>query len=207
MKKRVIGFYDYTVILTYLGMFMAFQGIIFAVKDIFPAALLFLAGSLVCDTMDGRVARAKKNRAEEEKQFGVQIDSLCDMVSFGIFPAVIFYCWGLESIVDISLLGFYCLCCVIRLGFFNVLAQNKDSDEPAAYHGLPVVGLALFVPAAWLIGLLVPEVIFHFVLRFMLVAFGLLYIWDFPVNKPKMWKLGILGLVFLVPLLLGSFLM
>ena len=83
MKKRVIGFYDYTVILTYLGMFMAFQGIIFAVKGIFPAALLFLAGSLVCDTMDGRVARAKKNRAEEEKQFGVQIDSLCDLLLLG----------------------------------------------------------------------------------------------------------------------------
>lgn len=201
--KKIIGFYDHTVILTYAGLVMALEGIIHAVRGAFPAALLFLAGALFCDTMDGKVARAKKNRTDAEKQFGIQIDSLCDMVSFGVFPAVIFYSWGLETILDFVLLAFYCLCCVIRLGYFNVLAQSKQKDEQCAYHGLPVVGLSIFVPFAWLLGILLPGVAFRFFLRTLLLVFGWLYILDFRVNKPKVWHLAVMTAIFFVPLFFG----
>lgn len=201
--RKVIGFYDHTVVLTYGGLIFALGGIICAFRGAFPTALLLLAGSLFCDTMDGKVARSKKNRTAEEKQFGVQIDSLCDMVSFGVFPAVLCYSWGLTTGADFALMAFYCLCCVIRLAYFNVLAQNKTGDEPSAYHGLPVVGLAMVIPAAWLLGIFLPPMAFRWVLRGLLLVFGWLYILDFPVNKPKIWQLAIMAVMFFVPLFLA----
>lgn len=201
--KKIIGFYDYTVIFTYMGLALALEGIIQAVRGVFPGALLLLAGALFCDTVDGKIARTKKNRTEQEKQFGIQIDSLCDMVSFGVFPAVIFYAWGLETLIDFVLLAFYCLCCVIRLAYFNVLELNKQTGEPTVYHGLPMVGLSIFVPAAWLLGLCIPPAVFCMILRGMLVVFGLLYILDFKVNKPKLLHLAIMALIFFVPLIIA----
>ena len=200
--KKFIGIYDYTVVLTYTGLICALLGIIFAIKGDFTAALLFLGGALLCDTMDGRVARAKKDRTETEKQFGIQIDSLCDVISFGVFPAVICISMGLDSLADYCLLAIYCLCCVIRLGYFNVLAQNEEPETPKGYHGLPVVGMAMFLPAAFLLGMWIPPVAFRVLLRCMLILFGCLYILDFRVKKPKMWLLSLLAAVYLIPMTL-----
>ena len=142
------------------------------------------------------------DRTETEKQFGIQIDSLCDVISFGIFPAVICITMGLDSLADYCLLAIYCLCCVIRLGYFNVLAQNEEPEAPKGYHGLPVVGLAMFLPAAFLLGMWIPPVAFRVLLRCMLILFGCLYILDFRVKKPKMWILSLLAAVYLIPMTL-----
>lgn len=197
--KKFIGIYDYTVILTYAGLLSALLGMTLEAKGEFLLALICLGCSLVCDTLDGRVARAKKNRTEIEKQFGIQIDSLCDVISFGVFPAVMFYASGVNTAVDYALLGFYCLCGVIRLGYFNVLAANKKEGEESVYHGLPIVTMGIFTPIAYMIKLWVPTVAFVYVLRLMLLAFGLLYILDVKVKKPPMWILSILCLVFWAP--------
>ena len=85
----MIGFYDYTVILTYLSLLSAVTGIGLAVARHPLLAILCLMFSGLCDMFDGRVARTKKNRTAEQKGFGIQIDSLCDIVAFGILPAVI----------------------------------------------------------------------------------------------------------------------
>ena len=101
---RFIGFYDYTVILTYLSVASAVVGMIFAHKGIFGAAMLCLFLSGFCDAFDGTVARTKKNRAEDEKAFGIQLDSLCDVVSFGAAPAFACYCMGVDSFAGIVIL-------------------------------------------------------------------------------------------------------
>lgn len=82
----MIGFYDYTVILTYLSLLSAVTGIGLAVARHPLLAILCLMFSGLCDMFDGRVARTKKNRTAEQKGFGIQIDSLCDIVAFGILP-------------------------------------------------------------------------------------------------------------------------
>ena len=82
----MIGVYDYTVILTYLSLLSGASGIIVCLKGIGHPYLgmFFLLFSGLCDTFDGKVARSKKNRTEREKRFGIQIDSLSDLVAFGV---------------------------------------------------------------------------------------------------------------------------
>ena len=146
----MIGFYNYTVWMTYAGLLCAIFGMFQAVEGNFVPAMMCLGASLICDTLDGRIARSKTDRTEQESLFGVQIDSLCDTVSFGIFPAVLCYCLGLRDWLSLLVMSYYCVCCVIRLGYFNVLAQEKEPGGKSTYHGLPVVGLAVILPAALL---------------------------------------------------------
>ena len=80
----MIGFYDYTVILTYISFASAVSGIFCASTGHVRWAIVFLTFSGLCDMFDGKIARTKKERTEDEKNFGIQIDSLCDVVCFGI---------------------------------------------------------------------------------------------------------------------------
>lgn len=195
----MIGFYDYTVILTYIGALAGLTSIVLSMEDRFMAAILCLALALFCDTTDGMVARAKKGRTVQEMMFGIQIDSLCDVISFGVAPAGMFYALGMKSVLDMVLLGAYVLCCVIRLGYFNVLAGQAELGKKGDYHGLPVVCLTVMVPALYLLDLMVPEALSLWVLRLGMALFGFLYILDFKVKKPNIWKLLAMVLVFWVP--------
>ena len=88
---RLIGFYDYTVILTYLGLASSVLGMTRAIHGDYKFAIFCLAFLGICDAFDGRIARTKKDRTEDEKNFGIQLDSLCDVICFGVFPALICY--------------------------------------------------------------------------------------------------------------------
>ena len=136
----MIGFYDYTVVLTYISLMCSVFGITQAIGGHYRTAIICLALSGLFDMFDGKIARTKKNRTDDEKLFGVQIDSLCDVVCFGAFPAVICYVLGVRGILGTIVLAYYCVCSVIRLGFFNVLETNRQRVEEGAnkyYHGLP----------------------------------------------------------------------
>lgn len=199
----MIGFYDYTVILTYLGALLGLLGISMSLGGCFRSAILCMAGALICDTLDGMVARRKKDRTRQEMLFGIQIDSLCDLVSFGLCPSVMFYMLGMDSIWDKLLLGAYCLCCVIRLGYFNVLANEAELGTKGDFHGLPVVCLDVMVPALYLLFRLTGNCLW--ILRAATVTFGFLYILDFPVKKPVLWKFVAMGMVVLAPLVIVLF--
>ena len=198
----MIGFYDYTVVLTYLGALFGLLGITMSIRGQYLSAILCMAGALACDTLDGIVARKKKNRTKNEMLFGIQIDSLCDLVSFGACPAVMFYMLGMKGIWDMLLLGAYCLCCVIRLGYFNVLAMQAELGTKGDYHGLPVVCLDVMVPAVYLLFLLVPQSLGLWVLRLAVAVFGFLYILDFKVKKPVLWKFIAMGAAVAVPVVI-----
>ena len=76
---------------------------------------------------DGKVARSKKDRTDDEKAFGIQIDSLCDVVCFGIFPAMICYLLGVRGPIGLLLIAFYCINSVIRLAYFNVMEAKTGT--------------------------------------------------------------------------------
>lgn len=196
----MIGFYDYTVILTYLGALAGLLGISLSMSSKFLGAILCMAAALACDTLDGMVARRKKNRTRQEMLFGIQIDSLCDLISFGLCPSVLFYMLGMNSLFDELLLGAYCLCCVIRLGYFNVLATEAELGTKGDFHGLPVVCLDVMVPAVYLLFRLTGDCLW--ILRAAAAVFGFLYILDFPVKKPVLWKFAAMGVVVLVPMVI-----
>lgn len=198
----MIGFYDHTVILTYLGALAGLLGVSMSVRGRFPEALLCMAAALICDTLDGIVARRKKNRTRGEMLFGIQIDSLCDLVSFGLCPSVMFYMLGMKTLGDLVLLGAYCLCCVIRLAYFNVLAMEAELGVKGDYHGLPVVCLDVMTPTVYLLFRLMPQSCSLWILRAASAVFGFLYILDFRVKKPGPWKLLAMAAVVAVPMVI-----
>ena len=188
---RWIGFYDYTVILTYLSLFSGLIGMKNAADGRLGAAIVFLLVSGFCDLFDGVVARSKKGRTEDEKNFGIQLDSLCDIVCFGVFPAVFLYFSGMDSWFGILILLFYVLCALIRLAFFNVLEINRQRSEGGCakgYRGLPVTSAAIIFPIVYALGLAVPQISMGLYYAAALLS-ALLFIADFHVPKLDIAKL------------------
>lgn len=83
----MLGVYNYTVVLTYIGMLVGFTGTSLAMSGNLHNALLCLMVAGFCDMFDGRIASTKV-RTVQEKRFGIQIDSLSDLICFGVLPAV-----------------------------------------------------------------------------------------------------------------------
>jgi len=189
---RLIGVYDYTVILTYMSLCSAVIGIVFADKGRFTAAVLCILISGICDAFDGMVARTKKNRTEDEKAYGIQVDSLCDVVSFGVCPAYVCYCMGTDGWIGVILVMVYCLCAMIRLAFFNVLEGNRQKTEGGcnkAYRGLPVTSISMIFPVVYLLKFVASEQVFGVILHMMLAVVAFLFVLDFTVKKLDFSKL------------------
>ena len=184
---RFIGFYDYTVILTYLSLLSAVSGMIFAAEGNFTAAIVCLFLSGFCDAFDGIVARSKKNRTDDEKSFGIQLDSLCDVVSFGVFPAFLCCRMGVSGVVGLACVFGYSLCALIRLAFFNVLEEKRQKTETGCnktYRGLPVTSISIIFPLVYCLRFVMPEAAFVILLHVMLALTAFLFILDFSVKKP-----------------------
>lgn len=193
---RLIGFYDYTVILTYVSLLSAVLGMSLSSRGHFTAAILCLMLSGLCDAFDGIVARSKKNRTEDEKSFGIQIDSLCDVISFGVFPAILFFHMGMNGILGIACLFVYVLCAVIRLAFFNVLEEKRQREEGGCnktYRGLPVTSSSMIFPVFYLLRFVVKEPVFTVLLHVVMAATAFLFVLDFSVKKPNWLRLFGLG--------------
>lgn len=164
-------------------------GITQAIHGDYKQAIFCLAFSGICDAFDGRVARTKKNRTEDEKNFGIQLDSLCDVICFGAFPALICYLLGVRGVLGLFLIFFYCTCAVIRLAFFNVLEANRQKTEGGSnkeYRGLPVTSIAFILPLTFWVQFIVPEFWFLVLLHLVLGVVGFLFILDFKLRKPSL---------------------
>ena len=189
---RLLGFYDYTVILTYMSLLSAFAGMILSGQGMYTAAVLCLMFCGICDAFDGTVARTKKNRTEDEKAFGIQIDSLCDAVSFGVFPALLSVRMGLNGILGMAIAAIYSLCAVIRLAFFNVQEAKRQQAEEGkrkTYRGLPVTSISMIYPVIALLQLFLPADAFRVVLHIVMAATAFAFVLDFSVKKPDFDKL------------------
>lgn len=111
-------------------------------EELHRAALLIVF-SMFFDMMDGRVARLTKTQSA----FGVQIDSLADVISFGVAPAVLVHAWTLDRFgtLGLAVSFLFCACAAIRLARFNVLTMGEDGkpSRPSKYFlGLPTPGAA-----------------------------------------------------------------
>lgn len=168
----MLGYYNYTTFLTYLSLMSAGLGIVTSLGgDGHPyAGMFFLLFCGLCDAFDGKVARTKKNRTEEECNFGVQIDSLSDIVAFGVLPV----CIGaalikadllaafkngqalgkVTTVLLAAVMALYLLTGMIRLAYFNVTEEQRQKTETGArkyYYGLPITSAALVFPTVLLV--------------------------------------------------------
>lgn len=189
---KFLGVYDYTVILTYMSLASAVYGITLASSGRFTAAVLCLMLSGLCDAFDGTVARSKPNRTEDEKSFGIQLDSLCDIISFGVFPALLCYHLGVTGVLGRILLCIFCICGVSRLAYFNVQeSKRKPSEENGRkfFHGLPITSSSMMIPLAYCTRSFLSDGAFVNVLQAVLAGLAFFFILDFRVPKPDVKRL------------------
>ena len=200
----MIGFYDYTLILTLLSLVSSVFGMTQAIDGHVKVAILCLAFSGLCDAFDGKVARTKKNRSDDERSFGIQLDSLCDMVAFAALPAVICYLLGVRGYIGCIAISYYCICGVIRLSFYNVKEINRmQMEEPTekVYYGLPITSITIILPTVFLLELVVPQDVFPVLLIVMLFVVGTCFILDFKIYRPG--KLVLIGLIVIMAVVIG----
>lgn len=213
----MIGFYDYTVILTYASLLSAGIGIFVSLSGIGHPywGTFFLLFCGLCDAFDGMVARTKKNRTQMQKSFGIQIDSLTDLVAFGVLPACIgmaltrtspflrqMFDRNQEAIalrfVGVAIfvvLALYILAALIRLAYFNVTEEERQRSEGGTrkvYTGLPVTSAALIFPSVMMLQYLLPMDISFLYFPVVLIT-GYLFLCKFQI--PKLHLRGILVLV------------
>jgi CDP-diacylglycerol--serine O-phosphatidyltransferase len=184
-KKMLLGYYDYTVILTYCGMLSAFAGILNAVNGNFRLSLIFLMFTGFCDMFDGAVA-STKDRNKSEKRFGIQIDSLSDLISFGVLPAVFVYMYSEKTALSAIASSLYLLFALIRLSYFNVLEeerQDSTSESRSEYLGVPVTTSALLLPLVYLLyeGGIIRNILWFSVI---ILVLGKFFVIAVKVRKP-----------------------
>ena len=201
----MIGFYDYTVVVTYISLISSIMGMFFAIDGKLPLAVFCLAFSGLCDMFDGKIARTKMNRTDDEKAFGIQIDSLCDVVCFGIFPIILGYQLGMCKIYSLMILAFYGVAGVIRLAYFNVMEekrQSETSENRKYYQGLPITSMSVIMPLLFMVSVFFPGFRYFLVcLHIAMLLVGFLFILNFRFRKPTNRELVILVAVVAVAVL------
>ena len=197
MKKIFLGVYHPSVLLTYLGLSLSLYGIFYGRSLAFSLILLLLAG--LCDTFDGMVANSFQ-RTELEKAFGVQIDSLADMISFGVFPVQIYLQYFAKlGIFSFALSVVYLLSVVTRLAYFNASGGEKRDY----FIGLAVTYASFFIPCYGLLSLYFSiEKILPGELLYVLLSF--FFVFHFKMKKPSLKaRIGLLLLAVLFVILLA----
>ena len=198
----IVGKWNKSVILTYAGMLFAVLGMVLAFtcgKINYAMCCLMVAG--VCDLFDGMVARRCK-RTEEEKKFGIELDSIVDTLSFVALPVCIFISMGLTKVWDIVIFMFFALAGVARLAYFNVCQEeNDDKDSPIKYYtGMPVTYAALIFPVIYLLHVWLGIDVASYLLCACMAVMAVFYILRIKFIKP-----GKKGYIFLMLLAIAMF--
>ncbi len=178
----MLGFWNKAVYITYFGAFAAVCGLLLAITyNNIDYAFIGMILADICDMFDGKIARHMKNRKEIEKDFGVQIDSLADIVCFITVPAITLYFFGLREVYQIILLALYVVCGIVRLAYFNVAMSDKNKAI-SYYQGLPV---PVSVPIFGLVWLLSGIINFDAVLVYTILVpiVGFLHISKIRIKK------------------------
>lgn len=187
----MVGIYNYTVLMTYFGVVSAVVGIGLSMYGRTSMAIVCLMISGFCDLFDGSIAKTRK-RSEQEKKFGIQIDSLADMICFGVLPAAIGYSIGLTKWYEAVVLVLFVLAALIRLAYYNVTEDELQFNEKASrqyYDGLPVTTIALLVPLIYTLRPVMKSgFLLLYVLCLLLTAIAFL-------TKFKVRKLGMKGMI------------
>ena len=131
-KKRNRGIYLLPNLFTTGALFSGFYAIASAISGRYETAAILIFVSLVLDGLDGRVARMTNTQSD----FGAEYDSMADMVSFGVAPAIVMYLWSLSSLGQAGLIGAFVHLAggALRLARFNTQLTTQDKRY---FQGLP----------------------------------------------------------------------
>jgi CDP-diacylglycerol--serine O-phosphatidyltransferase len=136
------GVYILPNLITTAGLFSGFYSVIASLRGEFLVAAIAIMAANVFDALDGRIARLTHTTS----RFGIEYDSLCDLVAFGVAPGLLVYCWALAPWGTFGWLAasLYVTCGALRLARFNV---QFDNVEKRHFIGLPIPAAAEVVAA------------------------------------------------------------
>lgn len=162
-----IGVYSLSVFFSYIAVILAFLACYFALNgDVKVTLILYLLVGLI-DVLDGKFANLFK-RAEFEKKYGVQIDTVLDVFNYTAVPIVILYFLGFNQLVDIILYVIYTFCVTTRLAYFNTLVD----DNKNIFYGVPSTMIVFGLPIMLIIYTLTNSIwIFRILLLIMSLSF------------------------------------
>jgi CDP-diacylglycerol--serine O-phosphatidyltransferase len=161
------------------GLLCAVLGVYFAVLGNFPAAIIGVIWATLFDWGDGIIARQMKGRTEESRAFGGQLDSLIDIVSFGVLPALILLSYGEFSPLFLPGAFLIIAACAIRLSYFNVFGLNEDSS----YIGMAVDNNGIILAFVFLFESILNHTFFSLLIYLIIVAMAVLNV--APIRTPK----------------------
>jgi CDP-diacylglycerol---serine O-phosphatidyltransferase len=142
LRIRRRGIFLLPNLFTLAALFFGFYAILQAINQDFDKACVAVFVAMVLDSLDGRVARMTKTQSA----FGAELDSLSDMVSFGVAPAIVMYEWAIGAIayrqLGMVVAFVYCACAALRLARFNVQINVTDNRF---FSGLPSPAAAALV--------------------------------------------------------------
>ena len=169
---------DWPNICSLVGLLCAVLAIHFAVLEVFPAAMIGMIWAVFFDWSDGIVARRMK-RTEEQRVFGGQLDSLIDIISFGICPAVVLLSYGHFSPWFIPGAFIVVATGVIRLSYFNVFGLVDEST----YMGLALDNNVIVLVFVFLFNGVMSRAGFAVALYILLIFLAALNV--APIKTPK----------------------
>ena len=179
-----IGKWNKSVYLTYISLGFAILGLYLATAlGKTHLALMCLMCCGICDMFDGKIARACK-RNKEEIAFGIELDSLVDLVCFGVLPIVIYISLGFTewyNVISFILLG---VAGVARLAYFNVVTATKDGKAVKHYEGLPITMAAAVFPVFYLLSYVLSETAFFIFFSILIYVEAFLNMYKFKLKKP-----------------------
>ncbi|WP_286266543.1 CDP-alcohol phosphatidyltransferase family protein [Thalassotalea atypica] len=163
-----------------VGLFFALLALFFALVGNYPAAMIGLIWAVFFDWNDGKIARIMKSRTAIQGQIGGQVDSLIDIVSFGVCPAVILLSYGHYDPMLFPGAFLIVAAGVLRLSYFNVFGLSGES----AYKGLAYDNNAIILVFVFLFESIMTTAAFTVVLYTTLVALSVLNV--APIRTPKL---------------------
>lgn len=178
-----VGEYDKSVVLTYFGAALALTAIYLILQGQVTLAMMAFIGSGVCDLFDGVVARRFKRTAAQER-FGIEIDSLCDMISFAALPAVLFLTQLPFGVGNLCFAILYVLAAVTRLAHFNRLAKGEEGGT-GYFIGVPVTYGALVFPLTYLLMQWWRPSVLGIVWAILALLMSFLFVWNQRIPKPN----------------------
>jgi CDP-diacylglycerol--serine O-phosphatidyltransferase len=173
-------------LLTLIGVCLGISSIKFALDQNYNIAVIFLIFAAILDTLDGRIARLIKGTSE----FGKELDSLTDFVSFGIAPAFILYFWELKNYGKIgwAITLIFSVCCVLRLARFNLTKISEEAEWKRNYfEGIPSPAGAILIllPLIYELSELQLNIDIKKFTPYLVVTVALLLISNFPTFSLK----------------------
>ena len=179
-------------ILTYVGLILAVLGMQLCFVDNIDLAVMCLLIAGICDGFDG--AFAKMIRKDGDPNFGVELDSLVDIISSGVFPVVICLSMGFNRIIDLVIYTIFLVCGVGRLAYYNITSKENSGY----FTGVPITVSTILLPLIY--AFTKKEIVFVSSLLILSVA----YVSNFKIKKLNLKSkialsvIGILIILFLI---------